>query len=76
MKYIPTLFAIPVGLFGGALVAYCTFAPVYLIYAALSPLDPSAECVRASGLAWGSIFFGAVAGSILAPKLVRHRLDA
>jgi prolipoprotein diacylglyceryltransferase len=73
MRLILTFFSTLVGVLVGAFIAYLIFGWIYPVYASHHPLDASAECSRANGLAYLSILIGASFGGILSPVLVwRH----
>lgn len=73
MKEFVTLLVALAGLVAGAFIAYLLFAPIYLVYAWIFPLDPSAECGRGNALAYLSMLVGGVSGCALsATALWRH----
>ena len=73
MRLILTALAALFGLIAGGFVAYLIYFFVYPVYANYHPLDASAECSRGNGVAYLSIFAGALLGLLFLPfKVWRH----
>ena len=75
MKEFVTLLAALAGLVAGVFIAYLLFAPIYLVYAWLFPLGPSAECGRGTALAYLAMLIGGVSGCVLFATALWRRFE-
>jgi hypothetical protein len=70
MRLFLSLLATLPGLFGGAILGYIFYVPVYFILIQVKPLDVAGECVRGNALAYLSILIGGFLGIFVLPFIV------